>query len=165
MLGLIKALGVVKLAAVTALLTTIVAAAAVQPSLPTQASQGQARAAAGAANRNPRAAAGAANGNAPSQPATSESGQGPDKAAVVARLGQNRDRVLASLNRVLARLQGSKANSHATDALQKVIDRIANGTVGLNHAAQVVASHGAGNASLPGPAANHATPDNHPGRP
>ena len=96
MLGLIKALGVLKLAAVTTLLTTVVAAAAYQPSLPSQAAQGQAR-----------AAAGAANGQAQTRETVkaTENAQQPNPAAVVTRLGQNRDRLLANLAKVISRLQ------------------------------------------------------------
>lgn len=154
MFVLAKALGVVKLTAITAILTTAVATGAVQASLPSQATNGQDRATAGAANRH-----------AGDQPATNEHAQGPNKEAVVARLGQNRDRVIANLTDVLSRLQDSNANQHAMDALQKVVDLMTSGDVGLNRASEVVADHGGGNAGLPGPAVEHPTPDNHPGRP
>lgn len=152
MIGLIKALGVLKLTVITAVLTTVVVAGAVQASLPSQATNGQ-----------ERAGAAGANGHGQDQPAN-ENAQGPDKAAVVERLGQNRDRVIANLNRVLALLQDSNANQHAIDALQKVIDRITDGTVGLNRASEVVAN-GGGNAGPPPAAADRPTPADHPGRP
>jgi hypothetical protein len=157
MIGLIKALGVVKTAAAVTALTAATALGA-QAVLPTASDQGQAHASAAAAN--------AQNANA------NDTSAGKDIAAIQARLAANEARLLDTLNKVLAKLQANpNANEHAIAALQKVIAQIQNGGVGLNRASDVV-----GNGAAAGPAAptqakdhpdanNHPGPDNHPGKP
>ena len=49
-------------------------------------------------------------------------------------------RILVSLNKTLTTLQGTDANSHATDAVSSVISTITSGDTGLNKATDVVTS-------------------------
>jgi hypothetical protein len=138
MLGLLKAMGVVKAALAIGTLTAVTAFAATQVSLPAASDGGQAH-----------ASAAASNAEAP----------GSGKAATVAdQLAANKTRLLATLNAVLARLQANThVNSHATDAIQKVIDRITNSDTGLNRASAAVTNGGG--------SSDHPSASNHPGQP
>jgi hypothetical protein len=141
MIGLLKAIGVVKVAVAVGTLTAVTAFAATQVSLPAASDGGQAHASAAAANGE------AAN------PQT-----GKDVSAITDRLAANKARLLSTLNNVLSRLQANaNVNQHAVDALQKVIDRTTNGDTGLNRANDAVTN---GGSSL-----DHPTASNHPGQP
>ena len=156
---LIQVVGAVKLALGLLIAGAVVAAAAAHATLPDQAAGGQDRAAAGGANGEDHAAAGP-------KAAPVNQGQGPDVEAVTDRLADNQDRLLTNLDDVVARLQDNGANQHAVDAVQAVIDRLTNEDVGLNRASDAVSAHGAAaHGELPVAAADHPTPDNHPGPP
>jgi hypothetical protein len=156
---LIKAVGAVKLTLALLILGTVVTAGAVHSTLPSQATNGQDHAAAGAANGQDHAAAGAANGQ------SANTAQDLDTEAVTDRLAANEDRLLTNLDKVLARLQDAGANQHAADALQAVIDRLTNESIGLNRASDAVSSQGTAHGELPEAATNHPTSDDHPRRP
>jgi hypothetical protein len=145
---LIKAVGAAKLALGLLILGAVVVAAAAHATLPDQAAIGQDRAAAGGANGQDHGAAGP-------KGASDGQAQGLDLQAVTDRLADNQNRVLTNLDEVVARLQDTGANQHAVDAVQAVIDRLTNENVGLNRASDAVSTR----------AADHPTPDNHPGRP
>jgi hypothetical protein len=156
---LIKGVGAVKLALGLLILGAVVAAAAAHATLPDQAATGQDRAAAGGANGQDHAAAGP-------KGAPADQAQAVDIQAITDRLADNQDRVLSNLDEVVARLQDAGANQHAVDAVQAVIDRLTNENIGLNRASDAVSAHGAAaHGELPTAAADHPTPDNHPGRP
>jgi hypothetical protein len=159
MFGLVKALGVVKGAAAVTVLTAVVAAGAVQATLPSQSANGQAHATAGAANGQ------SSQNNGPS---TQGDTQKPDTQAVTDQLAANQQRLLANLNAVLQRLTDAGANQHAIDALTKVIDKLTNDDIGLNRAQEAVSNQGGGPpAPVPASSAgtDHPTSTNHPGRP
>jgi len=114
---------------------TLVAYAA----LPSAADEGQARSAAGAAN-------GQAGQNQADQHPAENTAEG--QAIALDRLGENQDRLLATLGDVLARLSdNAKVPEAATDALQNVIDRLG-GDIGLNRAMDAVGAN-AGAPALP----------------
>jgi hypothetical protein len=175
-IGLIKAAGVVKAAVAVTVLTTATALGA-QAVLPDAASQGQAHAAAGAANASTQgidhATAGAGNASSQGQdhaaagPANASSGL--DTTGIEDKLAANKARLLATLETVLAKLQANtNVNSHAMAAIQKHIDALNAGTSGLDRAATAVGTGGSGNAvtpTLPDPAQNHPGPGDHPSQP
>ncbi|HLY35635.1 MAG TPA: hypothetical protein VKU35_02885, partial [Candidatus Limnocylindria bacterium] len=77
---------------------------------------------------------------------------------VTDQLAANKTRLLATLNAVLTRLEANAhVNSHATDALTKVIDRITNGDTGLNRASSAVTNGGG--------SSDHPSASNHPAQP
>lgn len=149
MVGLLKAMGVVKAALAVGTLTAVTAFAATQVSLPAASDDGQAHASAAAANSVQT---------------------GKDVTTVTDRLATNKARLLATLDDVLGRLEANAhVNAHAIDALTKVIDRITNGDTGLNRASDAVAN---GGALSDHPTANdhpsgsdHPSAGDHPGRP
>lgn len=162
MIGLLKALGLVKSVAAVAVLTTATAFAA-QAALPTVSDPGQAHAAAAAANANQHAVT-------PDLPDPANAASGKDVAAIQTRLAANKARLLEKLEAVLARLEANpKVNAHATDALKKVIERITNGDTGLNRATNAIDSQGGpdtpGQPTLPSQAQNHPGPGNPPSHP
>jgi hypothetical protein len=106
-------------------------------SLPSAADEGQARAAAGAAN-------GQAGQNQADQHPEANTAEG--QSTALDQLAENQDRLLATLGDVLARLTDNEnVPDAATDALQKVIDRLG-GDIGLNRAMDAVG----GNTGAPG---------------
>ena len=101
-------------------------------------------------NGQARAAAGAANGQA--------STNVPDNAGVPAdvsdQLSANQERLLSNLTDVVDRLtDGGNAAQNAIDALNNVIDRLTNDDIGLNKAMD--ATSGAGQPDLPDVVSNH----------
>jgi hypothetical protein len=114
-------------------------------SLPSAADEGQARAAAGAANGQ------AEQGQAGAHPAEN-TGEG--QSSALDQLAANQDRLLATLGDVLARLTDNEnVPEAATDALQNVIDRLG-GDIGLNRAMDAVSGN-TGAPDLPEAATNH----------
>ncbi|HEX8939772.1 MAG TPA: hypothetical protein VF763_06375 [Candidatus Limnocylindrales bacterium] len=174
MFGLLKALGVVKAAAAVTVLTAATTFAATQVVLPAASSGGQSHAAAGGAaalaTQHPALAA---------PDAAAAAAAGKDVASLQARLLANQDRLLETLQDVLARLQADpNVNQHAVAALENVIKRIESGDTGLSRASQAVAgSQPKGpsgtapslppqaQATLPPQALDHPTATDHPGRP
>lgn len=151
MIGLLKALGIVKVA-VAATALTVATAFAAQGALPDASSGGQAHAAAASANAQTPDGAG-------------QTASGKDVAALTTRLAANKARLLAGLEAVLTRLEANpNANQHAKDALQRVIDRLAR-DIGLNRATRAVSDPGAGTPDLPSQTTDHPTGDDHPGKP
>jgi hypothetical protein len=114
-------------------------------SLPAASDNGQARAAAGAANGQ------AQQGQADEHPAENT---GDGQSTALDKLAANQDRLLAHLQDVLDRLS---ANDHvpaaATDAIQHVIDMLG-GDIGLNKAMDAVGGN-TGAPDLPDVATNH----------
>ncbi|HEY8921115.1 MAG TPA: hypothetical protein VIN32_00635 [Candidatus Limnocylindria bacterium] len=118
-------------------------------SLPSAADEGQARAAAGAADGQ------AGQSQADTHPAEN-TGEG--QSTALDQLAENQDRLLATLGDVLARLSANEnVPAAATDAVQRVIDRLG-GDIGLNRAMDAVGGN-TGAPDLPEAATNH------PGRP
>jgi hypothetical protein len=152
MIGLLKALGVVKTTAAVAALSAATALGA-QAALPAAANLGQSHATARAANAT--------------TPDVTDPSTRKDVAAIQAQLAANKARLLATLNAVLTRLQANpNVNPHATAALQKVIGMIDSGNTGLNRAnAAVGGAGGSGHSTLPAQAQHHPTPGSHPGKP
>lgn len=153
MVKLLKAAGVIQVAIAIATLTAVAAFAA-HASLPSAADAGQERAAAGAANGQ---AADAQGGNV--------QGEGFDAEVVTDQLSENHDLVLANLDAVLERLEASDADQAAVDALEMVIEMLANDDIGLNRASDAVTNQGVDEADLPPALDGLPTPDDHPGRP
>jgi hypothetical protein len=132
-----------------AIVLSISGALVVYATLPSAADQGQAHAAAGAANGQ------AGQNHADAHPAEN-TGEG--QSTALDRLAENQERLLAKLGEVLARLTDNEnVPDAATDALQRVIDRLG-GDIGLNHAMDAVGGD-TGAPALPEAATNH------PGRP
>jgi hypothetical protein len=114
--------------------------------LPSAADQGQARAAAGAANGQ------AQQGQADEHP-TENAAEG--QLTALDRLAENQDRLFATLDDVLARLSDNEnVPDAATDAIQDVIDRLG-GDIGLNRAMDAVGGT-TGAPELPEAATDHA---------
>jgi len=117
--------------------------------LPSAADDGQARAAAGAAN-------GQASQHESDQHPAENAGDG--QSTALTKLEANQKRLLTTLNHVLDRLNANdKVPDAATNALQRVIDMLG-GDIGLNRAMQVVGGE-TGKPALPDQATKH------PGRP
>jgi hypothetical protein len=113
-------------------------------SLPSAADDGQARAAAGAANGQ------AEQGGAGAQPENAGDGQ----STALDQLAENQDRLFATLGDVLARLsENDNVPDAATDAVQNVIDMLG-GDIGLNRAMDAVGGD-TGAPDLPEAAADH----------
>lgn len=164
MIGLLKALGVVKAATAVAVLTTVTTFAAAQVVLPAASNGGQAHAAAAAANAD------SANRPSPNHSAALQAATGQDTAAVVALLQANEARLVSNLESVLARLEANpNVNEHAKTALESVLQRLQNGDTGLNRAQQAVQGQAptgpAAAPSLPPQANGHPTASSHPGKP
>lgn len=162
MIGLLKALGLVKAAIAVTALTTVTAFAATQVVLPAASNAGQAHAAAAAAN--------ATDHPSPNPSAAPQAANGQDTAAVVAILQANEARLVSNLESVLARLEANpNVNQHAKTALESVLQRIQNGDTGLNRAQQAVQGQAptgpAAAPSLPPQASGHPTASSHPGKP
>ncbi len=118
-------------------------------SLSSAADEGQARAAAGAANGQ------AEQGQADEHPAENV---GEGQSTALDQLAENQDRLSATLGDVLARLsENENVPDAATDAVQRVIDMLG-GDIGLNRAVEAVGGD-IGTPELPEAATNH------PGRP
>ena len=118
-------------------------------SLPSAADDGQARAAAGAANGQ------AEQGQAGEHPAENTAD---GQATALDQLAENQDRLFATLGDVLARLSDNdNVPDAATDAVQKVMDMLG-GDIGLNRAMDAVGGT-TGTPALPEAATDH------PGRP
>lgn len=113
-------------------------------SLPSAADDGQARAAAGAANGQ------AEQHQAGEQPENTGDGQ----STALDQLAENQDRLFATLGDVLARLSDNdNVPDAATDAIQKVIDMLG-GDIGLNRAMDAVGGD-TGAPDLPEAATDH----------
>jgi hypothetical protein len=113
-------------------------------SLPSAAEEGQARAAAGAANGQ----AGQDQAGAPDE--NSADGQ----STALAQLAENQERLFATLGDVLTRLSDNdNVPDAATDAVQNVIDMLG-GDIGLNRAMDAVGGD-TGAPDLPEAATNH----------
>ncbi len=165
MIGLLKALGIVKSAIAITALTAATTFAASQVVLPAVSNGGQAHASAGAAN--------AVNTTlTTNKPATNpDVSTGKDTTALVSRLTANETRLVANLESVLSRLEANpNVNEHAKAAIQAVLTRL-QGDVGLNRAIQAVQGQhpnppaGGTQQTLPSQAQNHPTPTDHPGKP
>jgi hypothetical protein len=118
-------------------------------SLPSAADEGQARAAAGAAN-------GQAGQNQADEHPAENTGDG--QSTALDQLTENQDRLFATLDDVLAHLSDNdNVPDAATNAIQAVIDRLG-GDIGLNRAMDAVGGN-TGAPDLPEAATNH------PGRP
>jgi len=114
-------------------------------SLPSAADDGQARAAAGAANGQ------ADQGQADEHPAENT---GDGQSTALDQLAENQDRLFATLGDVLARLsEDDNVPDAATDAVQNVIDMLG-GDIGLNRAMDAVGGD-TGAPDLPEAATDH----------
>jgi len=114
-------------------------------SLPSASDDGQARAAAGAANGQ------AEQGQAGEHPAENTAD---GQATALDQLAENQDRLFATLGDVLARLSDNdNVPDAATDAVQKVIDMLG-GDIGLNRAMDAVGGD-TGAPELPEAATDH----------
>lgn len=132
-----------------AVVLSVSGALVVYATLPSAADDGQARAAAGAAN-------GQAGQNQSDEHPAENVAEG--QSTALDQLAENQDRLLATLGDVLARLSDNEnVPDAATDALQNVIDRLG-GDIGLNRAMDAVGGD-TGAPALPEAATNH------PGRP
>jgi hypothetical protein len=132
-----------------AIVLSIGGALVVYASLPSAADEGQARAAAGAANGQGE------QGQAGAHPAANT---GDGQSTALDQVAQNQDRLLATLDDVLTRLSDNdNVPEAATNAIQAVIDRLG-GDIGLNRAMDAVGGN-TGAPDLPEAATNH------PGRP
>jgi hypothetical protein len=128
-----------------AIVLSIGGALVVYASLPSAADEGQAR-----------AAAGAANGQGEQGQAGENTGDG--QSTALDQLAENQARLLATLDDVLARLSDNdNVPDAATNAIQAVIDRLG-GDIGLNRAMDAVGGN-TGAPDLPEAATDH------PGRP
>jgi hypothetical protein len=115
-------------------------ALAAYAALPTASDNGQAH-----------AAAGAANGQAANRP-SQNTGEKPS--SVSDQLSANQERLLSNLTDVVDRLtNGGHAAQNAIDAVNNVIDRLTNEDIGLNRAMEAVS--GADHPDLPDAASNH----------
>ena len=144
MLGLLKALGVVKSVVAVTALTVIPAVAA-------------------AAASNALVAPDAVSTGAPDAAAIEAR-----LAANKARLAANKARLLTTLEGVLTRLQANpKVNAHAIAALKARIAVLTGDTAGLDHASSAVGGAGGSGAAptLPPQATDHPGPGSHPGQP
>lgn len=151
MIGLLKALGIVKgVIAVTAL--TAVTAFAAQTVLPAASNVGQTHAAAAAANAHSPAPGAAAPAAAPVD--------NEHAADVAAQLKANQARIIDNLTQLLDRMTLAGRNPKAIAAIQKILDRMKNGDTGLNRAIEATGSSGAAKPATPPGAANHSA--NHP---
>ncbi len=110
----------------------------------------------------------------PIKPANQAAGaSGPERTDVAAILAANASRLLATLEDLLARLQGDgHASLNATVAIKKHVDAITGGTSGLDRAANAVGkTHASAKAAkpvtrtLPAKAQNHPNAASHPGKP
>ena len=102
-------------------------------------------------NGQARAAAGAANGQAANHPSENA---GEPAADVADQLSANQERLLSNLSEVVDRLTaGGNAAQNAIDAVNDVIDRLTNDDIGLNRAMD--ATSGAGQPDLPDVVSNH----------
>jgi hypothetical protein len=130
-----------------AIVLSIGGALVVYASLPAASDNGQARAAAAAANGQ----AGSDHGQAADHP---DANAGDGQSTALDKLAANQDRLLAHLQDVLDRLS---SNDHvpaaATDAIQHVIDMLG-GDIGLNKAMDAVGGN-TGAPALPDVATNH----------
>jgi hypothetical protein len=128
-----------------AIVLSIGGALVVYASLPSAADEGQAR-----------AAAGAANGQGEQGQAPENTGDG--QSTALDQLAENQARLFATLDDVLARLSDNdNVPDAATNAIQAVIDRLG-GDIGLNRAMDAVGGN-TGAPDLPEAATDH------PGRP
>jgi hypothetical protein len=134
-----------------AIVLSVAGALVAYAALPSAADDGQARAAAGAANGQ----AEQEHGQAADLPA----GNAADgQSTALDKLAENQDRLLAHLNDVLERLSSNEnVPDAATDAIQHVIDMLG-GDIGLNRAMDAVGGE-TGAPDLPEAATNH------PGKP
>ena len=132
-----------------AVVLSVTGALVVYATLPSAADEGQARAAAGAANGQ------AGQNQADEHPAENRAD---GQSTALDQLAANQERLLATLEDVLGRLSDNEnVPDAATDALQSVIDRLG-GDIGLNRAMDAVGGD-TGAPALPEAATNH------PGRP
>jgi hypothetical protein len=130
-----------------AIVLTIGGALVAYAALPSASDNGQARAAAGAANGQ----AGQDHGQAPDNP---NENAGDGQSTALDKLAANQERLLAHLQDVLDRLSGKDhVPDAATDAIQHVIDMLG-GDIGLNRAIDAVGGD-TGAPDLPGPATDH----------
>ncbi|MGZ6371935.1 MAG: hypothetical protein ACXWL8_00895 [Candidatus Limnocylindria bacterium] len=133
-----------------AIVLSIGGALVVYASLPPASDNGQARAAAGAANSQADS-----QGQADEHPAENTSD---GQSTALDQLAANQDRLFAHLNDVLQRLSDNdNVPAAATDAIQHVIDMLG-GDIGLNRAMDAVGGN-TGAPALPDAATNH------PGKP
>ena len=102
-------------------------------------------------NGQARAAAGAANGH---QDSHLPQNTGDQPSSVSDTLSANQARLLSHLNDVVSRLTNGNASSHAVDALNNVIDRLTNDDIGLNRAMDATSGNTGKPATLP-PVTNH----------
>lgn len=117
-------------------------------SLPSAADEGQARAAAGAANGQGE------QGQAGAHPAENA---GDGQSTALDQLAENQDRLFATLDDVLARLSDNdNVPDAAKNAIQAVIDRLG-GDIGLNRAMDAVGGN-TGAPALPEAATDHGRP-------
>jgi Flp pilus assembly protein TadG len=115
-------------------------------SLPSAADDGQARAAAGAANSQADA-----QGQAPDQP---DENTGEGQSTALDQLAENQDRLFATLSRVWDQLNdNANVPDAAKDAIQNVIDMLG-GDIGLNRAIDAVGGD-TGAPELPEAAGDH----------
>jgi hypothetical protein len=147
----------VKLGVILALAVTVAVLAAPPVELPAAAGDGQAAAGAGAANAPETA-------GRPDEVTTGPEAQVED---VTERLSANLEKLVEHLQLVL----DERADEHATEALQAVIDRLSGENIGLTRAAEAVSAQGGASHDLPAAATSHPsgedhpTSDDHPGRP
>jgi hypothetical protein len=128
-----------------AIILSIGGALVVYASLPSAADEGQARAAAGAANGQGE------QGQADEHPAENTAD---GQSTALDQLAANQDRLFATLDDVLARLSDNdNVPDAATDAIQAVIDRLG-GDIGLNRAMDAVGGN-TGAPALPEAATDH----------
>ena len=128
-----------------AIVLSIGGALVVYASLPSAADDGQARAAAGAANG--QGEQGQAGENPPEN-------AGDGQSTALDQLAENQTRLFATLDDVLARLSDNdNVPDAATDAIQAVIDRLG-GDIGLNRAIDAVGGN-TGAPELPEAATDH----------
>ncbi len=102
-------------------------------------------------NGQAHAAAGAANGQ---QDSHLPQNNGDQPSSVSDQLSANQARLLSHLNDVVSRLTNGNASSHAVDALNKVIDRLTNDDIGLNRAMDATSGN-TGKPDLPSVVSSH----------
>jgi len=101
----------------------------------------------------------------PAEPAAGHQSAGEQLSQVGELLDANADRLLATLNDAIARLEANGANQAAIDAVSAVRDAVAAGEHGLDTAAAAVGNAPAGDAPAHPSADNHPDVANHPVRP